>query len=93
MGGVHHELTGDAGDTDSSEGAVPRNVGHGQRSRGSQDGEDVGIVLAVGREQQRLDLDFVVPALGEKRADGAIGQAAGRMPNMRRCIRSSSTRR
>ena len=77
VGGVHHELTGDAGDTDCAERAVPRNVGNGQRSRGSKDGEDVGVVLAVGREQQRLDLDFVVPSLGEERADGAIGEAAG----------------
>ena len=77
VGGVHHELTGDPGDADGTERAGPGDVGHGQRGRGSEDGEDVGVVLAVGREQQRLDLDLVVPALGEERTDGAIGQAAG----------------
>ena len=77
VGGVHQELTGDAGDTDGAERSIPRNVGNGQRGRSSEDGEDVGVILAVGREQQRLDLDFIVPALGEERADGAIGQAAG----------------
>ena len=77
VGGVHHELTGDAGDADGAERAIPRDVGNGQCGRGSEDGEDVGVVLAVGREQQRLDLNFIVPALGEERADGAIGEAAG----------------
>ena len=38
---------------------------------------NLGIVLAVGAEEDALDLNFIVPALGKERTNGPIGQAAG----------------
>jgi hypothetical protein len=39
--------------------------------------KDIGIVFAVGAQQDALHLDFVIPAFGKERADGAVGQTAG----------------
>ena len=75
--GVHDELAFDPADAHGAERSGPGDVGDGQRRGGAEDGQDVGLVLAVGREQEGLDLDLVVPALGEQGADGAVGEAAG----------------
>ena len=37
----------------------------------------IRIVFAIGAENDGLDLHFVVPALGEQRADGPVGEPAG----------------
>src|SRR6185437_1961789 len=39
--------------------------------------EHVRIVFAIRAERDGLDLDFIVPALGEQRANGAINDARG----------------
>ena len=45
--------------------------------RGAVDGEDVGIVLAVGREAEGDDLGLGVVAFGEQGAQRAVDQAGG----------------
>ncbi len=49
----------------------------GQRRGGAVDGEDVGVVLAVGREDERDDLRLVVEALREEGPHGTVDQARG----------------
>ena len=75
--GLATNLPVDAADAQRAQRAVPGNVADGQGGGGADDGEDVGIVFAVGAQEDALHLDFVEPAFGEKRADGAVGQAAG----------------
>ena len=77
VGGVGDELPGDAANAQRAQRAVPGNIAHAQRGGSADDGEDIGIIFAVGAEEDALDLDFVEPAFGEERADGAVGQAAG----------------
>jgi hypothetical protein len=48
-----------------------------QGGRGGDHGDDVGIVLEVMRQDGRHDLDFVLEALHEQRADRTVDQAAG----------------
>ena len=77
VGGVGDEFAGDASDAQRAERAVPGDIAHAQGGGSADDGEDVRIVFAVGAEEDALDLDFVEPAFGKERADGAVGQAAG----------------
>ena len=56
----------------------------GQRDGGAVHREDVGIVLAVGREDEGDDLRLVVEALGEERPDGPVDQARGQDLLLRR---------
>ncbi len=77
VGGVGDELAVDAADAQRAQRAVPRNIADGQRGRSADDGQDVGIVFAIGAQENALHLDFVEPAFGEEGADGAVGQAAG----------------
>ncbi len=48
-----------------------------QRRGRSVDAEDIGIILAVGREHERDDLRLALESLGEHRTDRAIDLAAG----------------
>ena len=47
-----------------------------ERRRGAGDREHVGVVLRVGRNQQRDDLRLVAPAGGEERPDRPIDEPA-----------------
>ncbi len=74
---VEHELAADAADPDGGDRPEERDLTDRQR-RGSGEGpEDVGIVLLVGGEDREDDLDVVLVAVREERADWAIGQAGG----------------
>ena len=48
-----------------------------QRGRGAEDRENVGIVLAVGRDRSRLNLDLVAIPVGEERPDRPVDQPGG----------------
>ena len=77
MGRVGDELAVDAADAHGAERAGPRDVADHQRGGGADEREHIRVVLAIGAEHDALDLDFVEPALGEERADGAVDEAAG----------------
>ena len=77
MGRIDHELAVDAPEADGSEGAVPRDIADHQGRRGTDDAEYIGIVLAVGAQDDALDLYFIEPPLGEEGANRPVGQAAG----------------
>ena len=74
---VGDELAVDAADAHRAERAGPRNVADHQRRRGADDAQDIRVVFAVRAQHDALDLDFVIPALGKKRTDRPVGQAAG----------------
>ena len=61
----------DAADADRADGAHERDLADAERRRGAVEGQDVGIVLLVGREDRQDDLDVVVVALREERAEAA----------------------
>ena len=50
-------------------------AGDGQGGRGGDHGDDVGIVLEVVLQHGADDLDFVLEALDEQRADRTVDQA------------------
>ena len=77
VGRVDHELAVDAADADGADRARERDLADAQRGRGGRRAEHVGLVLLVGREDRDDELDVVLVALGEERADGAVGQAGG----------------
>ena len=74
---IGDELAVDAADAHRAERPGPRNVADHQRGASADDAQNVRIVFAVRAQHDGLDLDFVVPALGKQRADGAVGEAAG----------------
>ena len=77
MGGIGDELAVDAADAHRADRAGQRNVGDAERGGGAVDGEDVGVVFAVGAEEQGDDLGVVEVALGEERTQRTVGHAAG----------------
>ena len=74
---VGHKLALHAAHADRSEGAGPGDVTDHQRGGRADDREHVGVVFAIGAEDDALDLDFVVPALGEERANGPVNEPRG----------------
>ncbi len=77
VGGVHHHLAVDQPHPHRAHRVVERDVGEHQRDRGAVDGEDVGIVLAVGREAEGDDLGVGDVAFGEQGAQRAVDLAGG----------------
>ena len=77
MGRVRNEFSVDAADAHRAERAGPGNIADHQRRARADDAQNIGIVFAIRAQQHGLDLDFVIPALGEQRADRAVGEAAG----------------
>ena len=75
VGRVDDELAVDAADADRADRAGERDLADRQRRRRGDGAEDVGLVLLVGREDRDDELDVVLVALGEERADRAVGQA------------------
>ena len=76
-GGIEDPVVLDPAHAHRGERPVPRHRGEAERGAGGDDAEDVGIVLLVGGEDGDEDLDLVLEALGEQRADRAVDQAAG----------------
>src|SRR6266516_2916180 len=57
----------------TSENSSCWHLGHGERRRGRRHAQHVGVVLLVRRQHVDEDLDLVLEAFGEERADGAVG--------------------
>jgi len=76
MGRVSNELAGNASDADGGDGTGPRNIGDHEGGRGAVEGKDIGIILAVGAEENGDDLGIVVVAFGKEGAQGAIDHPA-----------------
>ena len=69
---VRDELPVDATNAHRADRAGKRNVRNRERSRCAVDCQNVGIVLAIGAEQNRDDLRVVKITLREKRPQRAI---------------------
>ena len=77
MGRVGDELAVDAADAHRADRAGKRNVGNAERGGGAVDRENIGIILAIGAEQNRDDLRVVKVTRREKRPQRPIGHARG----------------
>ena len=78
MGGVGDKFSGDASDADGGDRTSPRNIRDHEGGRGAVEGKDIGIILAVGAEEDGDDLGVVVVAFGKEGAQGAIDHSAGK---------------
>ncbi|CAB4561856.1 unannotated protein [freshwater metagenome] len=65
------------GHADGADRTVERDARDHQRRRGGVDAEHVVRVLHVGTEDREHDLDLVAEAVGERRPQRAVGEAAG----------------
>ena len=77
VGRIDDDLAVDVADAHGGDRIREGNLGDHQRRRGGVDGEDVGIVLAVGGENEGDDLRLLPVALRERRAQGTVDQTAG----------------
>ena len=77
LGGVEDELAIHAAHAHGADGAEEGQLAEHQGGGSGVDAEDVAFVFAVGGHQRVVDLDIIEEALGEERADGAIGDAGG----------------
>ena len=77
LGRVEDELAVDVADARGGDRAVERDAGQRQRRRRADHRRDVGVDLGIDRHHGRDDLDLVVEAVGEQRADRPVDQAAG----------------
>ena len=75
MRGVDDELAVDATDAHGSDGSSERNVRNAQGGGGAVDRKDVGVVLAIGAQEECDDLCVVKVALRKERAQRTIGHA------------------
>ena len=65
------------GHADGADRALEGDARDHQRGRGGVDRQDVERVVLVGTEDRRDDLGLVAEAVGERRAQRPVGQAAG----------------
>src|SRR5690606_1294885 len=72
---VQHVLAVHIADAGGAHGTVERNARDGQGGGGAQHGGDVGIDLGIDRDRMDDDLDFVVKAFREQRAQRTVDQA------------------
>ena len=77
VGRVDDELAVDAADAHRADRAGERDVGEAEGGGGAVHREDVGVVLAVGAEQDGDDLGVVEITLREERPQRAVGHPAG----------------
>ena len=75
--GIHDELSIDQADAHGADGTEERNVGKGQCTRRAVDAQDIGIIIAVGRQHEGNDLRLALEALGEHRTHGPVDLATG----------------
>ena len=75
VGRVEDELPVDAADAHGADGTLERDLADREGSGRGDRAQDVGIVLVVRREDGDHELDVVLVALGEQRADRAVGEA------------------
>ena len=83
VGRVDDELAADPADADGADRTRERDLADRQGGRRGDRAEHVGLVLLVGREDRDDELDVVLVALGEERADRAVGQAGGQGGRLR----------
>ncbi len=76
-GGVQHVFAVDDANARRPDRAEERHAGDGERRRGTDHGDDIGIVGFVMREQRADDLRLVAEPVDEERADRAVDQAGG----------------
>ena len=74
---VQDVLAVDIADAGGGDRAEERNAGDGQRRRGADQGDDVGIVLQVMAQHGADDLRLVAEAGREQRADRPVDEARG----------------
>ena len=74
---IEHVLAVDIAHAGGTDRAVEGDAADGQRGAGGDQRGNVGGHVGVQRQHVNHDLDLVVEALGEQRADGAVDQAAG----------------
>ena len=74
VGRVDDELAVDPTHAHRADRAEERDLADRQRRRRRDRAEHVGVVLLVGREDRDDELDVVLVAIGEERADRAVGQ-------------------
>ena len=72
---VEDELAVDVADVHGADRALERDLADRQRGGRGDRPEDVELVLVVRREGRDDDLDVVLVALGEERADRPVGEA------------------
>ena len=77
VGRIGDELAVDAADAHGADRAGERNVGNAERGGGAVDRENIGIIFAVGAEQDRDDLR-VVKITRWERAAGAADRSCAR---------------
>ena len=73
--GVEDELAIDASDADGSRRGREGDGGALKRDRGGRQGGDLGRVLLIAGEDGDVNHHVVAHALGEERADRAVGEA------------------
>ena len=78
MGGVGDKFSGDASDADGGDRTSPRNIGDHEGGRCAVEGKDIGIILAVGAEENGVDWGVVVVAFGKGGAERAFDHPAGK---------------
>ncbi len=83
VGRVDHELAADAADADGPDRAGERDLADRQGGRRRHRPEHVRQVLLVRRQDRDDELDVVLVALGEERADRPVGQAGGQGGRLR----------
>jgi hypothetical protein len=89
VGELRHRRVGDEGavdvaDANRADRSQEGDAADHQRRRGAVDGEDVGVVLLVRREDRQHDLDVLLVAPREEWADRAVGQAHRQDGGLRR---------
>ena len=77
-GGVYHQLGINIADMDSADRPVEWHLRDGKRRRGTDSGQDVGVVFVVYGEGGNNNLNVAAPVLGQQRPDGTIRQAGGK---------------
>src|SRR5438105_3891866 len=74
---VDDELAVEVADAHGADRVREGDLGDDQRGRGGVDGQDVGVVLAVGGEDEGDDLRLLAVALRERRPERAVDEARG----------------
>ncbi len=83
-GRVGDEGAVDVADAHRADRSHERDAADRERRRRAVDGEDVWVVLLIGREDRQHDLDVLLVALGEERADRPVGEAHRQDGRLRR---------
>ena len=76
-GGVKHQLAVHQTHLQSAHGAVPGNVGNGQRGGGADEGGDLGGAVVIHRHHGAHHGHVVAEIIGEQGADRPVDDAAG----------------